>query len=213
MQRGRGPRVWMGASSRKCISRMPQSFRELKSVGKTPEAAGIADCGGEREGGKKRQHTFYSPPSRRCRLFFHAFYIRKPNIPPILATLSPIKLAYLCIRARALKGETRYRMIRYLDLCDILSLDFCLRRVEYELQTVLSDRLKFNMRRLSCETCLQFHIVDLVICFPNKDQINSTSGCSRESKSTLSLLKPFPILKYSKVTLCRLECISHTEND
>jgi len=43
VQEGWGLRVWMGANSRKCISHMLQSFRELKSVEKTPEAAGTEE--------------------------------------------------------------------------------------------------------------------------------------------------------------------------
>lgn len=111
--------------------------------------------------------------------------------------------------------------IRYFDLYEILT-DFNDRRPTFVSsewntvgQTVLSYRLKFNMQRHLRNfplTCLQFYIADPVICFfkQRSNRYDSTFRCSRGSESTLSLLKPFPILKYSKVTLCRLECISHT---
>lgn len=73
---GRGGRIG------KCISRVPQSFRELKSVGKTPEAASTAEGSGTKrrpKGGKKKRRTLY-PPSYRRISFFHAFYVNE--IPP-----------------------------------------------------------------------------------------------------------------------------------
>lgn len=79
--------------SRKCISRMPRSFRELKSVGKN--AAGQSTkCPGREEGGgrvgrkgEKARTYFLSVPRsrhRRRHVFFHAFYIRKLNIPLLI---------------------------------------------------------------------------------------------------------------------------------
>lgn len=80
---------------------MLQSFREFKSFEKMPEAAVSVDSGGNWDGkGTKNDNIlFYLLPSRRCGLFFHAFYIRKPNILPIPIVVSRkacIFYMYMC---------------------------------------------------------------------------------------------------------------------
>lgn len=133
------------------------------------------------------------------------------------------------MRARALRGErdgerdvanSRVISVRCFDLYEILTdfprTTFVSNERNTVGQTVLSDRLKFNMRRhlrnfsrSNLSSILYRGSRDLFFK-QRSNRYDSTFRCSRGPKSTLSLLKPFPILKYSKVTLCRLECISHT---
>lgn len=73
------------------ISRVPQSFRELKSVGKN--AGGCTSTGGrdwdERETGEERKNDILFTRRLVAAVFVlfsfpHAFYIPKRNIPPTL---------------------------------------------------------------------------------------------------------------------------------
>jgi len=72
--------------------------------------------------------------------------------------------------------DSIFSSLRNFNRFQRLSANFCLERMEYELQTILSDHLKFNMRRHLrnfSRSCLQFYISCDLFFKQRSDQYDS----------------------------------------